>query len=486
MNVLRRWYVSGSLFSRLAIIVGLGLLLAGSISLWISLPIVNSLASLVADTNQLSGFGAARLRLVELYKLRHQTIEERVRACDKAQLPKACPLRWGEKEFLWERGAKPVPSGDEFVWLNDATLVWNHPTGQWMAAFPWEPVQPIVQDISSWLATREHIGLVGEEMTKSFVLTMVGTTVVSVLICSGLLLFFTRHLRVRYQFMSNYIRALGKGELVPRPKELDGDDDMSHLAHQIETLSADLAAERQRAIEADRMATWQTMARKVAHEIKNPLMPISLVGEQIGRVALKVSDASLASMLGESSRVISEEIHSLDRMVREFTGFARLPKPERQSLDLCAVVADFVRRNETADGPRYTLQVRHPQMMAMIDKGMIHQVLHNLVTNAKLAKLPARVTIAISLGEHQGLWSIDVQDDGPGISEEIRDRMFDAYVTTRSTGDGAKGMGLGLTISRQIARDHGGSLTLKSTGPTGTTMRLLIPKEKDNHDAVKS
>ena len=464
-----------TLLRKLMLMVAGCLVLSGGLSLWVSLPIVRSLANVASDTKQFAALGAGRLRLVELFKLRHSDAEARVAGC-AAEFPvTVCVVRWNEQVLPWMRVEGVAPSLVSLSWADERTLQWARPDGVWRLVFHWEPVQSTVQDITDWLSTREHLGLVGEDMTRSFVVAMMGSSVIAMVLSAMLLWLLTRKTRRQYAQMSQYIKSLGKGELKGRPDDLLGGDDISLVAAQVEELSADLARERERAIEADRMATWQTMARKVAHEIKNPLTPIGLVGEQLGLVAGRVKDPQVSVAIAESSRVIAEEIESLNRMVREFAAFARLPKAELLRLDLADVVRDFVTRNQRDDGPVLKFKCELDETPAMMDRGMMHQVLHNLVTNARLAKSPARVDVVMSVTRESEHWCLDVTDDGPGVPEALGDQIFDAYVTTRSTGESEKGMGLGLTISRQIARDHGGQLILYATGSKGTTMRLVLP-----------
>jgi C4-dicarboxylate-specific signal transduction histidine kinase len=106
---------------------------------------------------------------------------------------------------------------------------------------------------------------------------------------------------------------------------------------------------------------------------------------------------------------------------------------------------------------------------------MLRQIFHNLVNNSLLAKAPDAVSISIEVSATVDEVVIDVTDDGPGVPVALRQSLFDAYVTSRSTGEKEKGMGLGLTISRQIAIDHGGSLVLLHSSGQGTTMRLKLP-----------
>ncbi|MCX6116302.1 MAG: ATP-binding protein [Proteobacteria bacterium] len=106
---------------------------------------------------------------------------------------------------------------------------------------------------------------------------------------------------------------------------------------------------------------------------------------------------------------------------------------------------------------------------------MIRQIFHNILNNAVNACEPNIVKVSFMLSQSEKSLVLDIKDDGPGVPESLRETLFNAYVTSRSTGEKSKGMGLGLTICRQIAHDHGGQIELYSTGNQGTTFRLTLP-----------
>ena len=462
---------------RLGSIVVFGLLLTAAISLWTSIPIVKSLAQLSTDSHQLESFGDTRLQLVELFKLRRALVETQLQNCGEFS---DCKIKVaGQIASAKKIKDDKTPKTNEIKWDSETNFRAYDGRTWWAFHIDLKPVQPLAEDLASWLSAHEHLGLISDDLTQSFIVTMVVAALAGVIICLLLVFFLSQNLRGQYASLAEYIRALSGGVTKPIPLLLQNKGELSGLAREVHGLSHDLAEAQKRVVDAERMSVWQTVARKVAHEIKNPLTPIGLVGEQLQMIAKQTQDPKLKQMLSESSRIIGEETNSLNRMVREFTAFGRLPTPKLQKANLAQLVQDFVERNQNSYDSTVSIHFDPPKDLvdshADVDSGMIHQVLHNLLNNARLAKAPSAVQLKIALSKSAPFWAIDVIDDGPGIPPEIQDRIFDAYVTTRSTGEKEKGMGLGLTISRQIALDHGGTLTLHTTSSAGTTIRLCLP-----------
>lgn len=472
-NIFKRHWLT----VRLGSIVVFGLLLTAAISLWTSIPIVKSLAQLSTDSHQLESFGDTRLQLVELFKLRRTLIETQLQNCGEFS---ECSIKVAGKIATAKKiGADKTAKSNEIKWDSETDFRAYDGKNWWSFHIDLKPVQPLAEDLASWLSAHEHLGLISDDLTQSFIVTMVVAAAAGVVICLLLVFFLSQNLRGQYASLAEYIRTLAGGVTKPIPPLLQHKGELSGLAREVHGLSQELAEAQKRVVDAERMSVWQTVARKVAHEIKNPLTPIGLVGEQLLMISRQTPDPKLKHMLGESSRIIGEETASLNRMVREFTAFGRLPTPKLQVTNLTQLLQDFVERNQNSYDNTVSIKFESADDLqtchAHVDSSMIHQILHNLLNNARLAKTPAAVQLKVTLSKSDPFWAVDVTDDGPGIPVELQERIFDAYVTTRSTGDKEKGMGLGLTISRQIAVDHGGTLTLLSTSASGTTIRLCLP-----------
>jgi len=216
-------------------------------------------------------------------------------------------------------------------------------------------------------------------------------------------------------------------------------------------------------VSAQRMAAWGDVARRIAHEIKNPLTPIQLSAERLKR--------KFAPMVGEHSAdleqytdVIVRQTNDLRRIVDEFSKFARMPEPERRRVDLVQLVQDAVVLQQSGQ-PTVEITASLPQepVVADLDATMIGQALTNLIKNAGEAietllekKNPKsfRPQIQIAMTLENGQASITIADNGIGLPED-RTKLFEPYVTTRD-----KGTGLGLPIVRKIVEEHGGTLVL--------------------------
>ena len=217
-------------------------------------------------------------------------------------------------------------------------------------------------------------------------------------------------------------------------------------------------------LSAQRMAAWGDVARRIAHEIKNPLTPIQLSAERIKRkFSPKLGEDSDA--LEQMTDVIVRQTGDLRRIVDEFSKFARMPEPDRQVHDLVSIVRDAVVLQQSGQpGVKITADLPAEQMRAEVDATMLSQALTNLIKNAGEAietlyekgKAPEehsrQIEVAMSLGALGA--EITISDNGIGLPAD-RARLFEPYVTTRD-----EGTGLGLPIVKKIIEEHGGTLTL--------------------------
>ncbi len=235
---------------------------------------------------------------------------------------------------------------------------------------------------------------------------------------------------------------------------------------------------------AQRMAAWGDVARRIAHEVKNPLTPIQLSAERLRRKFGPMVGEERAS-LEQYADVIVRQTNDLRRIVDEFSKFARMPAPERRPLDLGKLVTEAVVLQESARPDiRYVVALPEPAVLALLDGTMINQAFTNLLKNAaeaideRLATEPQSATgeIRVTLETGGSQLEIDIQDNGIGLPDQPS-RLFEPYVTHR-----AKGTGLGLPIVKKIIEEHDGTLELipapvfeGSTGP-GAWARILLPQ----------
>lgn len=219
-------------------------------------------------------------------------------------------------------------------------------------------------------------------------------------------------------------------------------------------------------VSAQRMAAWGDVARRIAHEIKNPLTPIQLSAERIRRKFGRQLAEPEAESLGTLTDVIIRQTGDLRRIVDEFSRFARMPEPVRREEDLARLVRDAVVLQESGQPIRAAIP-DHPILMEL-DATMMGQALTNLIKNAgeaieSLVEQGApegyAPEIRVTVEETPEAAVVRVMDNGIGLPED-RARLFEPYVTTR-----AKGTGLGLPIVRKIIEEHGGTLVLTDAPP---------------------
>lgn len=265
-------------------------------------------------------------------------------------------------------------------------------------------------------------------------------------------------------------------------------DEVGALAEAFNAMTADLRASRERAVQAERVAAWREMARRLAHELKNPLFPIQLSietlrrnldqrrdrepptdGAGVGEIPER-DDAAFAALFRESSETILEALRSLRRIVDEFAEFARMPRLEPRPTDVNATVEKVLALHGAGAGVVRIETALAPGLPAIpADPDLLARALGNLVANA-LEAMPEGGALRVRTAAADGTVRIDVEDDGPGITEEQRTRLFVPYFTTKKGGTG-----LGLAIVQGIVSDHGGRVEVKSAPGAGTTFTLILP-----------
>lgn len=285
------------------------------------------------------------------------------------------------------------------------------------------------------------------------------------------------------------MRPVSAGDLSVRV-DVDGEDEVAELGRAFNRMLEELDRNRARIEFLRRMSEWQKIARHLAHEIKNPLMPIQLSVQECHR-RYAGDDKEYRRILQTTLEVVEEEVGTLRRLVGEFSSFARLPQAELAKADLTDFLRDqqnhFTARSRGTDEEttllgRVNLQFAIPDkpLPTYLDREMFHRVLVNIVQNAAQALRDAKGknhqgalgTIEVSLRSDASSLIVDIDDDGPGIAESVRDQIFDPYVTTKHDGTG-----LGLTIVKKIIVDHGGTIDALVSPLGGARFEIRLPRE---------
>lgn len=247
-------------------------------------------------------------------------------------------------------------------------------------------------------------------------------------------------------------------------------DEIGDLVTAFNEMTRDLRRYRRRLQYTERIAAWQEIARRMAHEIKNPLFPIQTSMENLQK-AYERNLPEFPEILEEAGRIVLEEVESLERIIDEFSRFARLPAPRKQPCDLNDLVRDalpFVTERAPRIVVRLALAGTLPPLA--LDRDLIvHRVLHNLLKNAVEA-MEGEGELSIETLQEADVVELRIRDSGPGIPPALREKIFTPYFTTKP-----EGTGLGLAISHRIVQDHGGTIEVEST-PSGTTMIVRFPR----------
>lgn len=294
----------------------------------------------------------------------------------------------------------------------------------------------------------------------------------------------------RIAHLAEATQAVATGNLAVRVP-VTGKDEISDLARAFNRMVAEVERSRARIEFLRRIGTWQEMARRLAHEIKNPLTPIQLAVQECHR-RYSGDDPKYRSLLDTTLEIVEEEVGTLRRLVTEFSAFARLPRAELAKGDLAEFVRDHKEQQELfsdegaaggsdtdklRDLVRVSWEIPDNPVSVWFDRHMLRRVMANLVRNAAQAirdqegrEGPGHVQVSLRTWEKDWV-SLEVEDDGPGIPANIRESLFDPYVTTKQDGTG-----LGLAIVKKIVVEHGGTIEVSDTPLGGARFGIRLPR----------
>ncbi|MGB6604630.1 MAG: ATP-binding protein [Steroidobacteraceae bacterium] len=238
-------------------------------------------------------------------------------------------------------------------------------------------------------------------------------------------------------------------------------------------------------LQAQRDAAWGEVARRLAHEIKNPLTPIQLSAERLRRRLLAGMSERDAEILERGTRTIVQQVETMQQMVNAFSEYARAPEMQitRFNLNqLVSEVADLYR----SQAPRTRIRLELDEHLGEIeaDRGRVRQILNNLVTNALealdgLAQPALEIATWLDTGGEADHALVTVCDNGPGFPRELLGRVFDPYVTSKP-----KGTGLGLAIVKKIVEEHGGRIDADNLPEGGARVRVVLPVKDSTRSAA--
>jgi nitrogen fixation/metabolism regulation signal transduction histidine kinase len=260
-------------------------------------------------------------------------------------------------------------------------------------------------------------------------------------------------------------------------------DEIGQLADSFNHMTRDLLDQRERLLQAERVAAWRELARRLAHELKNPLFPLQLTVENLLR-AREHGEQQFNETFHESASTLLAEISNLKAIIGRFSDFSKMPQPQLRAVRLSELVGDVVKLHQAQlSKANITFQFQPsetPEDPTAADPELLHRALSNLVLNA-IEAMPEGGTLNLCTRQDSSSACIEVADTGRGLTPEECERLFTPYYTSKT-----HGTGLGLAIVQSIISDHGGRISVSSQPGRGTTFIIELPANRDKLSAMES
>jgi signal transduction histidine kinase len=275
--------------------------------------------------------------------------------------------------------------------------------------------------------------------------------------------------------LADAARAIAGGDWAV-PAEIDAAGEIQALANAFDTMTRQLVDQRERLLQAERVAAWRELARRLAHELKNPLFPLRITIDNLQR-AKTLPPAEFDEVFTESMTTLATGLASLNTVIGRFSDFAKIPAPEFEQVALNEIVERAVRLFQAqvnlpvpGRAPISVTLDLDPTIGAIrADPEQLGRVCQNLLLNA-IDAMPAGGEVAVRTRSGDASVRLDVADTGQGLTEEERKRLFTPYYTTKQ-----HGTGLGLAIVQAVVADHAGKIWAESEPGRGTTFHIELP-----------
>ena len=260
-------------------------------------------------------------------------------------------------------------------------------------------------------------------------------------------------------------------------------DELGELAEAFNRMTRELLEQKERLVQTERVAAWRELARRLAHELKNPLFPLQLTVENLLR-ARQQDSAQFEEIFQESSSTLLAEITNLKTIISRFSEFSKMPQPQFQRTQLNEIVQNVARlfqaqlRALEKNPIECKLELAESMSPVAADPELLHRALSNLVLNAMDA-MPQGGTLKLYTHQDDSHCYVEVSDTGTGLTPEECERLFTPYYTSK-----AHGTGLGLAIVQSVVSDHGGRISVRSEPGHGTTFIIELSRNLDKLQTV--
>lgn len=303
------------------------------------------------------------------------------------------------------------------------------------------------------------------DLRRGFVYTYVLVAATIWLAALAVLVFLAHRVSRPIQQLTAGLSELSAGNLAARVEPTGRDDEVGRAIQAFNHMASQLQQSRERLVYLTQLASWQALARKMAHELKNSLTPIRLTMEEM--LARHENDPGF---LEQAAQIVVDEVESLERRVRAFSAFAAEPPVRPAPLDVNSLVEERVAFLKSAHPEvGYTVRLAEPALSAYADEDLVKGILMNLLENAAEASGSSGRILAATSAVN-GRIAIEVHDSGPGIAPQTRESLFQPTISFKKGG-----MGLGLSIARKSALLSGGDLQLVEGELGGAGFRVLLP-----------
>ena len=323
--------------------------------------------------------------------------------------------------------------------------------------------------------TRELVGsLESRDLRRGFTLTLLLLVAVVWIMSLAPILFIAHRISSPIRQLTAGLTGFAAGQW-DRRLEKGRDDEVGQAVDAFNGMAEQLRRSRERLVYLTQMSSWQSLARKTAHELKNSLTPIRLTVEEM----LHRQPSADRAFMDQAVQIVVSEIETLERRVRAFSEFASEPPVNPEVFDLNVLIAERVALLKPAHPETtysFRLDVRGPRVHAGTD--LVKGILTNLLENAAEAAGSGGSVMTVSHSQG-GQVVVEVHDSGPGLSEDARRTLFEPTITFKK-----RGMGLGLSIARKNALLLGGDITLVNSELGGAGFRVTLPSAPESHAAA--
>jgi two-component system, NtrC family, nitrogen regulation sensor histidine kinase NtrY len=303
----------------------------------------------------------------------------------------------------------------------------------------------------------------------------IGAAAIGILFGIALSYWVSRQVTLPVRELVQGARKVTQGEWNARV-QVSSKDELGELAGAFNTMTRQLIDQRDRLVQAERVAAWRELARRLAHELKNPLFPLQITIENLQR-AKEQAPEQFEEVFRESTGALLSQLSNLKNIVGRFSDFAKMPQPQMEMVDLNGLIRETIRLFEaqfnTPGRPIIQAELKLDANLDAIeaDPEQLQRALQNLLLNA-IDAMPQGGTLTLRTQNENGASRLEISDTGQGLTKEECSRLFTPYYTTKQ-----HGTGLGLAIVQSVVSDHGAKISVKSEPGQGTTFQIVFSEK---------